>query len=71
MCGGSELILKPRQLSDIELLLNGALSPLEGFMNKADYEASMPCYTLSSLTTEDNPDARGALPRRPVWSGRS
>ncbi len=31
--------LTPRQLCDLDLLLNGAFSPLEGFLNKADYEA--------------------------------
>ncbi|RMF91048.1 MAG: sulfate adenylyltransferase, partial [Nitrospinota bacterium] len=31
--------LTPRQVWDIELLLNGAFSPLEGFMGKADYES--------------------------------
>ncbi|HEX6929929.1 MAG TPA: sulfate adenylyltransferase, partial [Gammaproteobacteria bacterium] len=31
--------LSARQLCDIELLLNGGFSPLEGFMGKADYEA--------------------------------
>jgi sulfate adenylyltransferase len=30
--------LTPRQLCDLELLLNGAFSPLRGFMRKADYE---------------------------------
>src|SRR5436305_13012806 len=30
--------LTPRQLCDVELLLNGAFSPLCGFMTKADYE---------------------------------
>lgn len=30
--------LTERQLCDIELLLNGAFSPLEGFLNKADYD---------------------------------
>ena len=30
--------LTPRQLCDIEQLLTGAFSPLEGFMNRADYE---------------------------------
>ncbi len=30
--------LTPRQTCDIELLLNGAFSPLEGFMGQADYE---------------------------------
>lgn len=30
--------LTPRQLWDLELLLNGAFSPLEGFLAKGDYE---------------------------------
>src|SRR5438094_6255155 len=30
--------LTPRQLCDVELLLNGGFSPLRGFMIKADYE---------------------------------
>src|SRR5947207_4448849 len=30
--------LRPRQLCDLELLLNGGFSPLRGFMIKADYE---------------------------------
>ena len=30
--------LTPRQLCDLELLLNGAFSPLEGFMDAAEYE---------------------------------
>ena len=30
--------LTPRQLCDLDLLLNGAFSPLEGFLGQADYE---------------------------------
>ncbi len=30
--------LTPRQICDIELLLNGAFSPLEGFLGRADYD---------------------------------
>ena len=30
--------LSPRQLCDLDLLLNGAFSPLEGFLGQADYE---------------------------------
>jgi sulfate adenylyltransferase len=31
--------LTPRQLCDLELLLNGGFSPLRGFMRRADYES--------------------------------
>jgi sulfate adenylyltransferase len=31
--------LTPRQLCDLEMLLNGAFSPLQGFMARADYES--------------------------------
>jgi sulfate adenylyltransferase len=40
--------LTERQLCDIELLLNGAFSPLEGFMNRADYEAVIAGMRLTS-----------------------
>jgi len=32
--------LTPRQLCDLELLLNGGFSPLRGFMSRADYEGT-------------------------------
>ena len=31
--------LTPRQMCDVELLLNGGFSPLRGFMNRDDYES--------------------------------
>jgi sulfate adenylyltransferase len=31
--------LSPRQMCDLDLLLNGAFSPLEGFLGQADYES--------------------------------
>ena len=40
--------LNMRQLCDIELLLNGAFSPLEGFMNEADYKKVLSDMRLAS-----------------------
>ena len=40
--------LTERQLCDIELILNGAFSPLEGFLGKADYDAVVASMRLSS-----------------------
>lgn len=31
-----------RQLCDLELIMNGGFSPLEGFMNEADYTSYVP-----------------------------
>ena len=40
--------LTERQLCDIELLLNGAFSPLEGFLDQADYDAVVDGMRLTS-----------------------
>lgn len=42
--------LTPRQLCDIELLLNGGFSPLRGFMNKADYDGVVSDMRLADGT---------------------
>jgi len=46
-----EVVLSYRNLCDIELILNGGFSPLEGFMNKKEYKGvceqmRLPCGTL-------------------------
>ena len=41
--------LTPRQLCDLELLLNGAFSPLEGFLNQDDYDSVLKSMRLKSL----------------------
>jgi sulfate adenylyltransferase len=42
--------LTPRQLCDLELLLNGAFSPLRGFMARKDYESVCSSMRLSDGT---------------------
>ena len=42
--------LTPRQLCDIELLLNGAFSPLAGFLNQADYDSVVESMRLADGT---------------------
>jgi len=37
------LVLTERQLCDLELILNGGFSPLEGFMNEQDYNGYIIC----------------------------
>ncbi|MBC8403205.1 MAG: hypothetical protein H8E14_17090, partial [Candidatus Marinimicrobia bacterium] len=33
------LTVNERQICDLEMLLNGGFSPLQGYLNQADYEA--------------------------------
>ena len=40
--------LNPRQLCDLDMLLNGAFSPLEGFLTQADYESVCDDMRLTS-----------------------
>ncbi len=39
--------LTPRQLCDLEMILSGALNPLSGFMNEADYNSVLDNMTLA------------------------
>ena len=56
--------LTPRQLCDLELLLNGGFSPLEGFLGQADYESVCSSMRLSngtqSGTASAQPDSEAA-----------
>ena len=40
--------LTSRELSDLDMLASGALSPLEGFMSQADYESVLENMRLAS-----------------------
>src|SRR5579863_8442260 len=40
--------LTPRQICDLELLMNGAFSPLRGFMCRSDYESVCSSMRLSN-----------------------
>jgi len=42
--------LTPRQMCDLELLLNGGFSPLDGFLNQADYQRVIEEMRLSDGT---------------------
>ncbi len=44
----TQIALADRRLSDLELIANGAFSPLEGFMGRADYENCIINQRLSS-----------------------
>ncbi|KAJ3194227.1 Sulfate adenylyltransferase [Irineochytrium annulatum] len=48
--GLPSVVLNERQLCDLELLLNGGFSPLEGFLNKADYESVLKNMRLADGT---------------------
>ena len=47
-----DLRLTERQLCDLELILSGGFSPLEGFMNQKDYESYIP--PLSFILSYEN-----------------
>jgi sulfate adenylyltransferase len=42
------ITLKQREISDLELIANGAFSPVEGFMTRKDYEPVVHEMRLSS-----------------------
>ena len=42
-------VILQRQLCDLELILNGGFSPLEGFMNQTDYDGSVVLMSRSAF----------------------
>src|SRR3972149_11622788 len=59
--------LMPAQLSDLELLLNGGFSPLEGFMTREDLEAVCSSMRLANGILSPMPiclDVPGELARQ-------
>ncbi len=62
--------LTPRQLCDLELLLNGGFSPLRGFMRRADYQSVLDSMRLADgtlwtmpITLDVPPDLTSRLER--------
>src|SRR2546425_13276356 len=66
--------LTPRQLCDLELLLNGGFSPLDGFLRCVDYERVCRGMRLASggvWAIPGTPDVPGELRRRLSRRGMS
>jgi len=47
LLGGKRINLSERQVCDLELILNGGFSPLEGFLNESDYLSVLSSMRLS------------------------
>jgi sulfate adenylyltransferase len=45
-----DIVLTDRQLCDLELIINGGFSPLEGFMNETDYKSVVDSLRLADGT---------------------
>lgn len=45
-----DIVLTERQLCDLELIINGGFSPLEGFMNEKDYQSVVDTLRLADGT---------------------
>jgi sulfate adenylyltransferase len=53
--------LTPRQLCDLELLMNGGFSPLTGFMGRADYESVCSSMRLSGKSGQSGQSGGSGL----------
>jgi len=58
------IVLNERQLCDLELILNGGFSPLEGFMNEQDYNGVVKDLRLKSGALFSMPICLDASPRQ-------
>ena len=56
----NSITLSDRQVSDLELILNGAFSPLNGFMNKKDYDSILVNMRLDNGDLCSDPHVRGS-----------
>ena len=52
-------VVPQRQLCDLELIINGGFSPLEGFMNQADYDRSVVFKNVVGALHQTNCTQRG------------
>ena len=52
-------VILQRQLCDLELIINGGFSPLEGFMNQADYDGSVVLISRPALLIKPSLLQRG------------
>ena len=53
--------LSPRQICDLELLMNGGFAPLKGFLSQTDYES-----VLSTMRLAPDGDRKGAIWPAPI-----
>jgi sulfate adenylyltransferase len=60
------LHLSAREISDLEMIATGAYSPLEGFLDRADYSSVCVNMRLASGPLSGGPLARGAASGRQV-----
>lgn len=58
------LVLTERQLCDLELILNGGFSPLEGFMNQEDYNGVVETLRLKDGSLFSMPITLDVSPKR-------
>ena len=56
--------LTPRQVCDLELLMNGGFAPLKGFLTRADYDSVVEGMRLADGASQPSPSSAPATCRR-------